>query len=377
VGEEKDDGNESYDSGYHSDVIHEEDEGEGEASVSPTASMLPAKRSRDVPRECPRQRSTSRTRSPSGRRPSWRPNLKHDLSMEHLTYRNQSIDSTMSTFDESSETSSISERSITPTLSRPQPKRKSSSLLHPSPPLESTEDRQDVHAITSAESTPVTALLQEPENTTSPTATKAFPFNFSLPTTQSTPPPTSAPRPSLHTLDHTAMSSTLHPTSAPRPVPHSSASAPMEIPRRPGIAYRKNSTLLHPSPPPEESPLSAPAPFILPIHAKTILSLPPTPKGTPITQCFPLRRTPSGRSPAILPATTFVPPSPTEEWEEPLHSSHSDGEDESDDFLIEECTAEIVPQKAVIARTGRMARASRISLSHDGNSNALRILQDI
>jgi hypothetical protein len=366
--EEKDDGNESYDSGYHSDVIHEEDEGEQEdITMSPTASMVPAKRSR----EAPRQRSSSRTRSPSGRRPSWRPNLKQELSAEHIEYRNQSIDLTLAKYEEGStiaalEESPVIERSTTPILSRPQPRRKSSTLLHPSPPLESTGESQESHAITSAELTPPSTPPQRPvpvrqgssllhpstpaiETTISLSNARAFPFNFSMPTPRSSP---------------------LPPTSAPRPSPHPSASAPVEVPLRPSLTHRKNSTLLHPSPPPESHPTAA-APFILPIHAKTILSLPPTPLATPVTDSFQLRRSPSGRSPLLFPASQS-----DDEWEEPLHSSHSDGEDDSDDCPTEAYT-EVLQEKAVLARTGRMGRASRISLLSDGTGNALRILQDL
>ncbi|KAF2243197.1 hypothetical protein BU26DRAFT_404703, partial [Trematosphaeria pertusa] len=76
--EEKDEHNEPYDSGYQSDVIHEEDEdGDDESALSPRSSILPTKRWRPAPR----QRSSSRHRSPS-RRPSWRPNLKRDLNAE-------------------------------------------------------------------------------------------------------------------------------------------------------------------------------------------------------------------------------------------------------------------------------------------------------
>lgn len=367
--EEKDDGNESYDSGYHSDVIHEEDEGESEdITMSPTASIIPAKRSR----ESPRQRSSSRTRSPSGRRPSWRPNLKHELSAEHLEYRSQSIDLTMAKFEESSisereeRVTAVIERSTTPVMSRPQAKRKSSTLLHPSPPVEATGESQNAHAISSSELTPPSTPRQRPvpirqgssllhpstpaiESTSTLSNVKAFPFNFSLPIPRSPPQP---------------------PTSAPRSSPELPTSEPMQVPRRPGLTHRKNSTLLHPSPPPESPPTAA-APFILPIHAKTILSLPPTPLSTPITDSFQLRRTPSGRSPIMFPAAQS-----DDEWEEPLHSSHSDGEDDFDDGLSEALT-EAFQEKAVLARTGRMARASRISLSSDGTGNALRILQDL
>jgi len=73
------------------------------------------------------------------------------------------------------------------------------------------------------------------------------------------------------------------------------------------------------------------------------------------------------------------------EWNEPLHSSHSDGEDDdSDDGLAEGRGAEGktfggsgagAGEKAVLAPTGRVGRASRISLFCDGS--AMRILQEL
>ncbi|KAF2688589.1 hypothetical protein K458DRAFT_400748 [Lentithecium fluviatile CBS 122367] len=356
VSEEKDDRSESHDSGYHSDVIHEEEEyGQDDSTASPTASVVPAKKLR----EAPRGRSSSRPRSPTSRRPSWRPNLKREMSAEHIHYRNTSIDSTIRNFEEENSNTSRSqcspeelallEESIAPILQRPQAKRKSSTLLHPSsPPFEPMSGPQNDEAFSLADLTPPATPLQRPvpvrqgssllhpsspdlEPTAAFSNEKAFPFNFSLPTPRSSP-PTSAPAQSLH---------------------------------RPGLTPRKNSTLLHPSPPPESPPATA-ANFILPIHARTILSLPPTPLATPTTDSFQLRRSLSTKHSH----TSYS----DDEWEEPLHSSHSDGEDDSDDCAAAEGDCASFHAKAVVAHTGRMARASRISLLMNGN--ALRILQD-
>ncbi|KAF2826512.1 hypothetical protein CC86DRAFT_258071, partial [Ophiobolus disseminans] len=70
-------GDEANDSGYHSDIIYEQDEGSNpsERSLSPKT-IAPQRASSKT--AGPRKRNSSRQRS-LNRKPSWRPNLKRDL----------------------------------------------------------------------------------------------------------------------------------------------------------------------------------------------------------------------------------------------------------------------------------------------------------
>lgn len=364
-GEEKEEMNESYDSGYHSDVIHEEDEDvdDAESSVSPRASAVPTKRWRDVPR----QRSPSNHRS-HNRRPSWRPNLKRDLNTESFFNHRASIDSTISNFDDESSLSShsrshsqcstevqaVPQSSAVPILRRPSPKRKASTLLHPSPPLEATEDRQVPHSVSVDEMTPPATPPQRPglpprqdstllhpsspelEPTPEPANEKSFPFDFELP-------------------------ERIRPEQTSKSAPPST-----NLFSRPGMGPRKNSSLLHPSSPSDSLPSSVERPF--PIPTKSFMSWPPTPQATPTHQEFKRRN-------SILHSALSDDEG---EWEAPMHSSMSDVEYDSDNnsgYSAEGYTESFhdgARDAVVMARSGRIARASRVSL----HGNQLRILAD-
>jgi hypothetical protein len=329
--EKKEDSNEQYDSGYQSDLIPEaDDEAEDDdPSLSPRQCAALTKRWMDF------SRRSSNTPRFSGQKSNWRPNLKRDLSES----------SSESSMPSSRRMSIVSARqlppsdakwldnSLAPAIRSPSPPRKGSTLLHPSPPLQESFERlsrtsapsfQDLTPPATPPSRPdapkrqsSTLLHPSPSHVASVAGAHeepGFPFTFSLPVT-SAPIPTSAPR-------------------------------------RPDAPPRKNSTLLHPSPPSDEmfGPLAIPV--------KTVISLPPTPQATPtlgyFKRCLSVRSTPSD-----------------DDWEGPLHSSHSDAEyDSEDDQSVEAESAHRVSLK--VAHLGRTAHASRVSF----HGNQLRILRD-
>ncbi|KAF1961147.1 hypothetical protein CC80DRAFT_230926 [Byssothecium circinans] len=159
----------------------------------------------------------------------------------------------------------------------------------------------------------------------------------------------------------------LKPCSRVRQHPRPILTRKMCIPRQP-------STLLHPSSPNDSSP---PNIEILSISAQ------PT-EETRTSYPFPvLTQTP----PTPLPnevifqrrASVLHSALSDDEWEEPLHSSQSDNDYESDDDGYEEKGADadtesfddqVAKEAAVVVKTGRMARASRISF----HGQSLRIL---
>lgn len=143
----KSEGDEGNDSGYHSDIIYEEDEGSSgasERSFSPKTiapQRVPSTTTRLRKRNIPSNRTLTR-------KPSWKPNLKRDMTLENtapLSSRRDSIDSLLSTLDESpnahpltmdprapaSDRRRLSASTIHPNDSR---KGRASTLLHPSPP---------------------------------------------------------------------------------------------------------------------------------------------------------------------------------------------------------------------------------------------------
>lgn len=321
VKEQKEEQGDQYDSGYQSDLIPEADEEaeHDDSLLSPRQSAA----SMRWKREFSNQRSSNIPRS-SGQKSNWRPNLKRDLSESSssvssgFSSRRTSMDSTISKSGNTNthsfqsrlsyssmkklaqsltpiirspsprRASVVSFQDITPPVTPPEchesPKRKGSTLLHPSSP----------------QMEPVSALPEE----------ESFPIDFSLPTS----------------------------------VPNGMSTPPQES------FPRKNSTLLHPSSPIDESNGLC--------SAKTIISLPPTPQTTPTIGCF-------KRSTSALSSR-----SNDDEWEEPLHSSHSDVEYDSDD---DQSVAAFAPHRSSVrvARQGQTARASRISF----HGNQLRILQ--
>lgn len=159
--EEKSSGEES-DAEYDSDVIMEEDEDDLDLAISPRGSIATVRAGRskkskkdEETRRTRRDMSSHRSRS---RGPSWKPNLKKELTRETFSaYGSESIDSRTAFYtddvnDQTRYSSSSSQRLSTgsahssrpirrPTLpaldtgsGRPAFKRKTSTLLHPSTP---------------------------------------------------------------------------------------------------------------------------------------------------------------------------------------------------------------------------------------------------
>jgi len=346
VEEYKEELSEPYDSGYQSDVTHEaDDEAEiDDMSLSPRQPVAPARRWR----EHSRQHLPNTPQSPS-QNSAWRPNLKRDLSeISFISFnsssRQPSIDHTTSNLTKEKTSSSGPElstsqrnrlvQSLAPILGNPVPHRKSSTLLRPSAPVEPWESLQQRAAALSTQdlTPPATPPQQSPPKRPSSTLLRpapnlheqSFPFAFTLPKPitmieSPTPPPTSMPTPHQH--------------------------APPS---------RKNSTLLHPSPPDDETPSSSYFP------SKTIISLPPTPQSTPTLGCY-------KRCPSIIHSAQS-----DNEWEEPLHSSQSDVEYESDNQTAGANIKSAYSSPTTPARTGRPGRASRISF----HGNQLRILSN-
>ncbi|KAF9732015.1 hypothetical protein PMIN01_09944 [Paraphaeosphaeria minitans] len=337
LGQVKEDLNEQYDSGYQSDLIPEADDevDDDDSSLSPRQSAALTQRWMDISR----QRSSNIPRS-SGQRSNWRPNLKRDLS-------GSSSDSSVPSLRRPSIVSTRQlphgdtrkfDNNLVPIIRSPSPPRKGSTLLHPSSPLQE---------------------LFEP-------LPRASTSSFQDLTPPATPPSRpDAPKRQSSTLLHPSSPQVESVADGPEelgspfkfslPAPVTSAPIPTSAPRRPNAPSRKKSTLLHPSPPNEE--MTDPFPVI----AKTVISLPPTPQATPTLGCF--KRCPSVRSNLS-----------GYEWEEPLHSSHSDVEYDSDDDDDQSMDADMTAHSVSIkvAHLCRTARASRISF----HGNQLRILRD-
>lgn len=341
--EQKEDQYEQYDSGYQSDLIPEAEEeaDDDDASLSPRQSAAITQRWREISR----QRSSNMPRS-SSQKSNWRPNLKRDLSESSSISSSESMSrrsSIVAARQLSSDDARKLERSLAPIIRSPSPPRKGSTLLHPSTPqLEGPfEPLLQSSAISFQDLTPPATPPQRPGPPKRQSSTLlhpsspqlgngldgsdelGFPFTFSLP----------APVTSL-------------PISAP---------IPTSAPRQPNAPSRKNSTLLHPSPPNDE--VSTP----FPVPSKTVISLPPTPQATPTLGCF--KRCSS--SIHSLPSD--------DDWDGPLHSSHSDAEYESDEEQSVGANTKSAHRSSMkIAHLGRATRESRISF----HGNQLRILRD-
>lgn len=277
------------DSGYHSDVIHEEDEASDhdECPLSPKA-LAP----RSKPNK--QRKRTSSNHHSLMRKPSWKPNLKRELDFEYepvFLPRRDSIDSLIFNFDAAT---------MDTTRRSPMPSRKmrAETLSHPSSP-------------TSARNTPSPRSLDVHHSSTSPKQRK----NSTL----------------------------LHPSS---PIEESK--------RRPSIHKRRGSSLLHPSIPAE--------PVGVTQQHKTILSVPP--RKTSSTQDRTARRMP------LLQTTQSEPQSTTmasQRRASVLHSCLSDGEEERErPVLMFGRTSENAGNRRydedveeAMMRTARVARESR------------------
>jgi hypothetical protein len=140
---------EANDSGYFSSIIHEEDDvsdsddGLFSPPLSPKTRVPPRVRTKQC---SPRKRRGSNERPALKRKPSWRPNLKHDSIFEHTLHnhiRSDSIDSLVATnvwHKSDSHLYNMAQIDSTATASepaldtqRPEPRRQST-LLHPSSP---------------------------------------------------------------------------------------------------------------------------------------------------------------------------------------------------------------------------------------------------
>lgn len=316
----KEDLNEQYDSGYQSDLMPDaEEEADDDLSLSPRQSASLTQRWRDLSR----QRSSDFTRS-SGQKSNWRPNLKRDLSES----------SSDSSGHPSRRFSIVAMRQLPPSqahrfdlnsapiLRTPSPPRKGSSLLHPSSPS------------------------QEPFKYLPHASTSSF--------QDLTPPVTPPSRPEARNRQSSSPLKLGSPFTYTIPASVTSAPIPTSAPRRPDAPLRKNSTLLHPSSPEDEKS----DPF--PVVAKTVMSLPPTPQATPTLGYF--KRCSSIRSNLS-----------ESEWEEPLHSSHSDVEYDSDDNRSVDADTKSAHRTSLkVAQVARAARVSRKSF----HGNQVRILRD-
>jgi len=252
------------DSGYHSDIIYEEDECSNfsDRSLSPKT-------------VAPRRAQTQRKHNSTGhrslaRKHSWKPNLKRDLSLERGPVRRDSIDSFLGHIDDTIKetllvpgptTSTTMERktrrSTTPNP-HTDPRKRYSTLLHPSPP-EATKTSQAQFAV--AFSAPQIVTVRRP------TSLQVVPHSHSRKGS-------TLLHPSSPTDDKSVRrktSSLLHPSITTTTTTHTAHPAtiisipPHEISVK--NVRRKTSSLLHPSSTPVTSTLNA-----LP---RTIISVPP------------------------------------------------------------------------------------------------------
>jgi hypothetical protein len=251
-GDTKSNDDDANDSGYHSDVIHEEEEASDrdECPLSPKALVPPQLR---VKTNEQRKRTSSNHR-PLTRKPSWRPNLKRELNLEYeplFPPRRDSINSLISKFDAADilaahmETRTDPRRETTPTrLTR---QMRDSTLLHPSspPPTETGQAR----------------------------LARAYPFPMMVDVRRLNEEGL-RPRPRKN-------STLLHPSS-PTLGPITDTTNSTKQVRRPGHV-RRESSLLHPSLPAEPVAVTA--------QHKTVISIPPRQRSaTPPLQT--LRRMP-------------------------------------------------------------------------------------
>ncbi|KAH7089770.1 hypothetical protein FB567DRAFT_547329 [Paraphoma chrysanthemicola] len=313
------------DSGYQSDVIHEEEEHSDldECPVSPKAVAPPQARP---------QTSGSRKRDYRSltRKPSWRPNLKYELSKIRLQdtsppeSRRNSIDSLLSQFDDRSWVSARVESGLEETATRSNFRNSPKSAMHGMEELKRRASASLHSSSPSAVDTVGEAQLA-----------KAFPYAQVVDVGRPPSRQSSTRSRKRSTLLHPS-SPELSPTSA-RPVSRSENAAPSQ--RHPAMHMRRESSLLHPSSPPRTATTLSPSqiPTIIsipPSHTRepaqrpSILIHSPRTQTSPQAPLVPPRRTPPLRSTLSEPQSTTMA---RQRRTSILHSSLSDQGDGSDD----------------------------------------------
>ncbi|KAF2878441.1 hypothetical protein BDV95DRAFT_22297 [Massariosphaeria phaeospora] len=339
----KPDFSDANDSGYHSDVIHEEEEKEDELDLSPRSIQGPGLMQKE---------ETRSHRSPS-RKPTWRPNLKHELMKSNSlhSYHRASIDSTISRFEEDhdsalhSRSSSLESTSLpgptVPILLPPSPtKRKDSTLLHPSPPIEPElppANEQHLPTVSLVPLTPPLTPPQRPDLQPPKDSTLLHP-----------PPPPPQP---------TETEMTLRPAyKFPSSLPTSTSPArPTTPPQRPSMP-RKNSTLLHPSSPPTE------------IESETF-PFPPHPKGASTPP-------PAQRVSILHSSLSDNECEAHSDTESAYDSDDHEAEGDTESFQNEASDHHVhEAQEIVLATTALMARPSRIDLLGEPQFRVLQHMQ--
>jgi hypothetical protein len=242
------------DSGYHSDVIHEEDEG-SDVDDRPLSPRAIAPQPQWKPTQ--RKRNSSNHRSLT-RKPSWKPNLKRDFSVEDASGRRTSIESMLSAFDDKVWDTAKMQPALTdkrtdgrdlrtlqvPQVRSPEPRKgRESTLLHPSSPPPAETGNAQV-----ARSYPFPQLIHvrssSNASSTGPSRKRSTLLHPSSPT----------PDPPI--ADYFAQSQNFITTIESTPV-H----------KRPALPTRRESSLLRPSRPVDTH--SSPASY------RTIISIPP------------------------------------------------------------------------------------------------------
>jgi hypothetical protein len=217
--ERNEDGREANDSGYHSDTIIEEEEDDLDSEISPKASVVPVKvwRRKRTDKEMALRMSSGgmgmwRELSP-GRRASWRPNLKRELTQQAFSsYRCEDVDSGAvyqserarymaehAARHEALRNPATERRPLLPALDTTaceSSRRKGSTLLHPStPPDDMPSDQEDddddfsaTHSISDIRPAlrRASTLLHPSSPESPPTTTPAneTPTSFSIPEQQ-------------------------------------------------------------------------------------------------------------------------------------------------------------------------------------------------
>ncbi|KAH7073661.1 hypothetical protein BKA63DRAFT_38325 [Paraphoma chrysanthemicola] len=314
------------DSGYQSDVIHEEEEHSDldECPLSPKAVAPPQARP---------QTSGSRKRGYRSltRKPSWRPNLKYELSKIRLEdtsppeSRRESIDSLLSKFDDGSWISARVESGFLETATRSNFRISVKSAMH------ETEERKRRASASLRSSSPPPPVDTMGEAQLA----KAFPFAQVVDVRRPPSRQSSTRSRKRSTLLHPS-SPELSPTSA-SPVSKFENTAPSQ--RRPAMPMRRGSSLLHPSSPPRTATTLSPS------QIPTIISIPPSHTRESVQRpsiLFHSSRAQTSPQPPFarprrtppLQSTLSEPQSATmarQRRTSILHSSLSDQEDGSDD----------------------------------------------
>ncbi|KAF2736877.1 hypothetical protein EJ04DRAFT_144437 [Polyplosphaeria fusca] len=343
---EKEESADQYDSGYHSDIMEED---EDDLSVPHDCTMYPPawtpiyKRRKcqpeqqNIPRSVPstyhHTRTSSSMSNTSSRRTSWRPNLKRESLPSHSNPvpQRDSSGSELSRFEDalglarrsawpSAESSAFS----TPLVQATFTKRNGSTLLHPSPPPVDRPESQ------------ISQMELEVETLT---RTESFASVFST---------TSTIELSIRSEPAKRKGSTLlHPSPAEPPTPILRVGP-----------VRKSSTLLHPSSP-DISPIvsSTERRTVFPFPAITL----PIRSATPSAPSTPSS---IGSSSSDSSASTIItfPPSRSQTnytpiWKDEVEGDQywsSDHEADTESFHDEE--------PIVVAKMGHVARASRVNI---------------